>query len=304
MWRKAVLGGTLASIAMLLAGCEESSQVQQTVPTVATKPVHATAIVVRTATPQAIATSPTTTPSVAITPADTSEVPDVVGTDAIWFPNEEDKGRLLPCSPRERLCMYRYMQENGASSAAARFFLHHGAFLYKLRDLGKVDLALTRWPFWADIWGYKWLLVNGTPEIDLTEYLPLDLHEPVINVWRSPSATDDIVSAYTAIASRPEFLDPGVQWYDGVVEAVTTGPDGAQSFILRYMISPGGNTDTGYRYRIQLRFTDGGFFDDLGSSVLPPCEAGEAHNLTPVPSLATPCPAPFALSSPDGTSAH
>jgi hypothetical protein len=228
-----------------------------------------------------------------VTPAIRSEVPDTVATDAIWFPGEEAKGTLVACS--DQLCVYRYMQENGASPAAARFFLQHNAFLYKLWDMGKVDLALIRWPFWADVWGYKWLLVNGTPQIDAAEYLPIDLHEPVINVWRSPSATDDIASAYKAIAGRSEFRGSGVQWYDGVVEAVTTDSNGAQSFVLQYLISPGGNTDTGYRYRIQLRFTDGGFFDDLGSSVLPPCEAGEARNLTGVPALATPCPAPFAV---------
>ena len=227
---RAILGILiLVASAGLLLSCQKSSPADETVTTTSTASAARTMPATQGASPSVAGSNATTTPAPAGTPAAPT---NVVSPDAVWFPPEEAIRRLVSCP--DRLCTYRYMQENSASPAATRFFLQHNAFLYKLWDLGKVNLALVRWPFWASVPGYKWLLVNGTPEIDPASYLPLQLDEPVVNVWGSPAGTDDVMSAYRIIAGRPEFRGSGAQWYDGIVEAVTTDSNGAQSFIFQY----------------------------------------------------------------------
>jgi hypothetical protein len=288
MWARAILGILGASAIGLLAACQQSSPVEQVATTTPSGGGAPTALVRQTPTQKVIANSPTTTPAVPVTVTSRSEVPDVVGPDAVWAPSDDGKP-AFPCY-QDQACIYRYMLDNGASPAAIRFFLQHNAFLYKLWDLGKVDLALIRWPWWADISGYDWLLVNGTPEVrpsPYETYLPLE--------GLPPLAGHEVLEAYGTIAKAPEFDRPGVQWWDGAVESATVGPEGRQTFVFEYRITPCDACDTGYRYRVRVDFTPAGVLE--GTYLEPPCALeplSTSEHLTPVPGLAPPCPPPFA----------
>jgi hypothetical protein len=236
---------------------------------------------------------PTVTASLSPAPSPPA-VPEVVGPDAVWFPGSQNYPEDPGSCYRDQSCMYGWLEDRGASPAAISFFLSHNAFLVRFWDLGKVDLALIRWPWFADTEGYRWLLVNGTPEVDPSLLLPADLTGSLI-IALGPYATEEVRKGYASIAAAigTGAMPRGPQWNAGVVESALSRPDGGQSFIFEYVIGQCPNCDSGYRYRVQFDFGPGGVEEGWGS-VLPPCGTEPGGNLGKrVPGLAPSCPSPF-----------